>query len=203
MSFVVAAPELLVSAASDVAGIGSSLNEAHSVAAASTTSLVAAAEDEVSTAIASLFSGHGQAFHALGAQASAFHSQFVQSLQSAGSVYAAAEAGNASPLSATVSAASQIQWFSPWKLITGRPLVGNGTNGAAGTGQAGGGGGWIVGNGGNGGSGGVGQAGGKGGDAGLIGNGGNGGNSIFNGTPGAGGTAGLLLGRNGKSGSST
>ena len=107
MSFVLAAPEFLATAASDVAGIGSSLSEAHSTAAASTTSLVAAAEDEVSTAIAALFSGHGQAFQALSAQASTFHSQFAQSLQSAGSAYAAAEAANASPLSATVSAAQE------------------------------------------------------------------------------------------------
>src|ERR1700723_2065283 len=100
MSYVIAAPELLTATASDVAGIGSSLRAANSAAAAQTTAVVAAAEDEVSAAIASLFSGHGQTFQTLSAQASAFHSQFVQALNSAGSAYGAAEAAGASPLSA-------------------------------------------------------------------------------------------------------
>ena len=89
MSYVIAATDTLAAAAADVAGIGSSLTAAHSAAAPSTTALVAAAEDEVSAAIASLVSGHGQAFHALSAQASVFHSGFVQSLKSAGGAYAA------------------------------------------------------------------------------------------------------------------
>jgi hypothetical protein len=42
--------------------------------------VVAAAEDEVSAAIAAVFSAHGQGFQALGAQAAAFHEQFVRTL---------------------------------------------------------------------------------------------------------------------------
>ncbi len=175
MSFVVAAPQLLTSAASDLAGIGSSLNEAHSVAAASTTSLVSAAEDEVSTAIAALFSGHGQAFHALGAQASTFHTEFVQALNSAGGAYAAADTGSSGLLYQIVDAAQPFGIFSPFELLTGRSLFVNGANGAAGTGANGGNGGWLIGNGGNGGSGAAGGNGGNGGSAGLVGNGGNGG----------------------------
>ena len=98
MSYVVAVPELVASAASDLAGIGSGLTAAHAAAAAPTTAVVAAAGDEVSAAIASLFSGHGQAFQSLSAQAAAFHSQFVQALSGAGGAYSAAEAANASPL---------------------------------------------------------------------------------------------------------
>ena len=56
MSLVIAAPEYVTAAASDVAGIGSSLKAAHAAAASSTTSVLGAAEDEVSAAIASLFS---------------------------------------------------------------------------------------------------------------------------------------------------
>ena len=56
MSYVIAAPELLAAAAADVAGIGSSLSAAHGVAAAPTTAVMAAAQDEVSAAVASLFS---------------------------------------------------------------------------------------------------------------------------------------------------
>ncbi len=61
MSYLIAAPGMLAAAAADVASIGSSLSAAHVAAAAPTTAVVAAAGDEVSAAIASLFSGHGQA----------------------------------------------------------------------------------------------------------------------------------------------
>ena len=83
MSFVIAAPELVTAAATDLANIGSTLNAANAAAATQTTGVLAAAEDEVSAAIAALFSSHGQQFQALSAQASAFHSQFVQALNSA------------------------------------------------------------------------------------------------------------------------
>ena len=76
MSYVIAAPEMLASAARDMAGIGSSLQPANVAAAGSDEALVAAAGDEVSAAIASLFSGHGQQFQALSAQAAAFHAHF-------------------------------------------------------------------------------------------------------------------------------
>jgi PE family len=84
MSFVIAAPELLESAAHDLAGIGSSLGEATGFAAAHTTSIAAAGADEVSTAIAALFGGHGQEFQALTAQAAAFHEEFVGLMKSGG-----------------------------------------------------------------------------------------------------------------------
>src|SRR5258707_7428233 len=50
MSYVVAVPELLSAAATDVAGIGSALNSANAAAALPTTQLLAAAADEVSAA---------------------------------------------------------------------------------------------------------------------------------------------------------
>ena len=189
MSLIVVVPEFLVSAVADLKRIGAELKAAHIASAASTTELLAASGDEVSAVVATLFSEHAQVFHALGGQASGFHGQFVQALNSAESAYAAAEAANASPLQAAARAASDMPWFSPWKDLTGRPLVGNGADAAAGTGQNGGDGGWIYGNGGNGGSGGAGQAGGNGGAAGfLVGNGGNGGHG---GDPGVGGTGGV------------
>ncbi|MGA9360115.1 MAG: PecA family PE domain-processing aspartic protease [Mycobacterium sp.] len=200
MSLLGVVPELVESAAADLKNIGSALDAAHAAAAVPTTGLVAAGADEVSTAVAALFSGHGQAFQALSAQASAFHAQFAQALSGAKGAYAAAEAANASPLQAVAQAASDIQWFSPWKTLTGRPLVGNGANAVAGTGHAGGDGGWIFGNGGNGGSGGSGQAGGNGGDAGLIGNGGVGGDGGTGAAGGAGGAGGTLLGHGGNGG---
>jgi PPE family len=88
----------------------------------------------------------------------------------------------------------------PTELLVGRPLIGPGTNGAAGTGQAGGPGGILVGNGGNGGSGAAGHAGGPGGPAGLIGNGGAGGTGGSGAYGGAGGIGGWLFGNDGANG---
>ena len=161
-SFLIAAPEALASASADLSGIGEAIRSATSAAAPSTTSVVAAAQDEISAAISKLFGGYGQEFQALSAQSGLFHSQFVKLLSSGGSAYVGAEAANASPLATVMQDAQALAVFSPVKDITGRPLFGMGANGVAGTGQAGGAGGWIVGNGGNGGSGTSGGAGGTG-----------------------------------------
>ncbi len=154
-SFLNIAPEALASASADLSGIGEAIREATSAAAPSTTGIVPPALDEVSAAISRLFGGYGQEFQSLSAQGAAFHGRFVQLLSSAQGAYAGAEAANASPLQAVMAAVDpNVQApFSPFLLLTGRPLFGNGANGAAGTGQAGGAGGWIIGNGGNGGSG--------------------------------------------------
>jgi hypothetical protein len=98
MSFVIAAPELVTAAATDLANIGSSLSEVNASAAAPTTTVTAAAGDEVSAAIAALFSRYGKAFQALSAQAAAFHSQFAQALNAGARAYASSEAANAGPL---------------------------------------------------------------------------------------------------------
>ena len=65
MSSLVAAPEFLASAATDLSNIGSTLTAANAAAATRTTGVLAAAEDEVSAAIAAVFSGHGQSFRRL------------------------------------------------------------------------------------------------------------------------------------------
>ena len=98
MSYVIAAPEMLAAAAADVAGIGSSLSEANAAAATQTTGVLAAAEDEVSAAIAALFSAHGQGFQAVSAQAEVFHAQFVRTLRSSARSYASGEAANLAAL---------------------------------------------------------------------------------------------------------
>ena len=87
MSYVTAAPEALTAAAADLAGIGSKLEGASVSAAGPTTNLLAAAEDEVSTAIAALFGSHAQQFQALNAQAAAFHTQFTQALSASAGSY--------------------------------------------------------------------------------------------------------------------
>ncbi len=169
MEYLIAAQDVLVAAAADLEGIGSALAAANRAAEAPTTGLLAAGADEVSAAIASLFSGNAQAYQALSAQAAAFHQQFVRALSSAAGSYAAAEAANASPMQAVLDVVN-----GPTQLLLGRPLIGDGANG--GPGQNGGDGGLLYGNGGNGGSSSTpGQPGGRGGAAGLIGNGGAGG----------------------------
>src|ERR1700730_11692879 len=98
MSFVTVAPEMLAAAATDIESIGSELNAANAAAAARTTGVLAAASDEVSEAIAALFSGHAQAYQALSAEAALFHQQFTQTMSAGGGMSAAAHAANASPL---------------------------------------------------------------------------------------------------------
>ncbi|WP_079068852.1 PE family protein, partial [Mycobacterium tuberculosis] len=162
MSFLFAQPEMLGAAATDLASIGSAISTANAAAAAATTRVLAAGADEVSAAVAALFSGHAQTYQALRTQAAAFHQQIVQTLTSTAGAYASAEAANVEQqLLGAINA--------PTMALLGRPLIGHGADGAPGTGQAGGAGGILYGNGGNGGSGG------NGGAAGLIGNGGAGG----------------------------
>src|ERR1700753_3156091 len=148
MSFVIAAPEFLASAATDLANIGSTLGAANAAAGTQTPRVLAAAEDEVSAAIALVFSAHGQDFQALSAQAAAFHAQFVEALTGAGGAYVGAEAANTSPVQAVLGPIN-----APFLALLGRPLIGDGANGAAGTGAPGGAGGILIGNGGNGGGG--------------------------------------------------
>ncbi len=149
MSFVIAAPETLVSAARDLAGIGSAISGAQA-------------------AIAARFSTHALAYHALSERAAAFHDQFVQAVTAGGGSYAATEAANVEQsLLGAINA--------PTEALFGRPLIGNGVNGTTvnGVGQQGGPGGILYGNGGASTTAGV--AGGAGGPAGLIGVGGGGG----------------------------
>lgn len=224
MSFVIANPEMLAAAATDLAGIRSAISAATAAAAAPTIQVAAAGADEVSLAISALFGQHAQAYQALSAQATIFHDQFVQALTSGGNLYAAAE-------SHTVEQMVLNAINAPTQTLFGRPLIGDGANGTAENpdgqnggllfgnggngftqttaGVAGGNGGsaGLIGNGGDGGAGGAsvvanGGVGGSGGNATLIGNGGNGGNGGVGSAPGkggAGGTAGLL-GLNGSPG---
>jgi len=127
-SFVVATPDAFAAASENLTGIGSAITQAHAAAAASTSQVLPAAEDEVSAAIARLFGGFGQEFQALSGQSALFHDQFVHALSSGGFAYAAGEAANSSPLQSLEKLV-----FSPVEDLTGRPLFGNGANGAAGT----------------------------------------------------------------------
>lgn len=198
MSLLVVAPAL-TSAAANLEDIESALNAARRQAAGSTTQVLAAAEDEVSTALAALFGGHAQEFQALSAQASAFQQEFVLALNSAAGSYAAAEAANANPLE---TLAQDLLWVinEPTELLLGRPVIGNGSNGTKAN-PNGGGGGLLYGDGGTGYSPPTaGSRGGNGGPAGLFGNGGTGGTGGPGATGGAGGRGGWLIGNGGTGG---
>src|ERR1700677_3342183 len=142
-SFVNVVPEAMATASSDLTGIGRVISEANAAAAVPTTQVLAAAHDEVSLAISSLFGNYAHEFQALSAQASAFHTQFVQTLSGAAGSYASAEAANASPLQAVEQQVLGVI-NAPTQVLLGRPLIGNGVNGAPGTGANGGGGGTLI-----------------------------------------------------------
>src|ERR1700761_3931087 len=141
-SFLSATPEALASASADLGKIGDTLRQATSLAGPSTAEIVPLAGDEVSTAVSKLFGSYGQEFQALSAQSAQFHAQFASLLSANGVVYTAEEATNTA-LTQFVGIAQQFGIFSPVAELTGRPLFGNGTNGAAGTGAHGGKAGWL------------------------------------------------------------
>ncbi|ORB92928.1 PE family protein, partial [Mycobacterium persicum] len=192
MSLVSVAPEVVAAVASDVARMGSLIGDANLAAAGPTTLLAAAGADEVSAAIATLFSGHAREFQAVSRQAALFHDQFVHALSTGALMYASAESINADPLQGLFNMVN-----APTQALLGRPLIGNGVDGTPGTGANGGAGGLLFGNGGAGGSGAAGQDGGAGGAAGLIGNGGIGGAGGAGAAGGTGGAGGWLWGNGG------
>ncbi|MCV7092713.1 PE family protein [Mycobacterium interjectum] len=106
MSFLVAAPEMMSAAAASLAGIGSTLNEATSAAAGSTTSVAGPGADDVSTAISRLFGLYGQRFQALSAQAATFHNQFSKLLNGGAAAYLGTEIANAATAMGAPAAAA-------------------------------------------------------------------------------------------------
>jgi PE-PPE domain-containing protein/PE family protein len=91
VSYVVATLDSFASAAGDLAAVGSAINAANAAAANPTTSLPAAALDEVSTRISALFAEHGLLFQAASAQAAQFHESFVRNLAATTDAYLTTE----------------------------------------------------------------------------------------------------------------
>jgi hypothetical protein len=100
MPSLITQPQLMATAATDLAEIRSAIGAANAVAAGPTTGLLAAAQDEVSAAAAALFDGYGKEYQALLKQAAAFHEEFAAALAAAGNAYAQAESTNAGAISA-------------------------------------------------------------------------------------------------------
>jgi hypothetical protein len=91
-------PDTVAAAVPDLANIGATISDANAAAAALTTGLVPAAEDEISAAIGGLFRTYAQDYHALVAQAAALHTRFAQAVGASAESYVAAEAANAGAL---------------------------------------------------------------------------------------------------------
>ncbi|WP_162951394.1 PE family protein [Mycobacterium paragordonae] len=106
MSQVMAVPEFMVEAATDLKTIDSALQKAHTLAAGATLAVLPAAADEVSANIAQLFSDYGREYQHLAGQAGVFHERFVQNLNMSAGMYAEAEAVNTAllPLQPLISA---------------------------------------------------------------------------------------------------
>jgi hypothetical protein len=132
MSFVVAAPEVLVTAASDLAGIGSAISTANAAAAAPTTGVLAAAADEVSAQVAALFSEHALGYQQLSTQVAAFHEQFVQALSAGAGAYATVESNAVQTLANTASAPGAGAGSAFSNALSG--LLGSGGSGLPGAG---------------------------------------------------------------------
>ena len=92
MSFLLVAPDILQTAAADVAQVGSAVTAGNLAAALPTTEVAAAGADEVSAAIAALFGAHAQQYQAVAARAATYHEQFVSTLNAAAASYAGTEA---------------------------------------------------------------------------------------------------------------
>ncbi|WP_415624146.1 PE family protein, partial [Mycobacterium intermedium] len=124
MSFVTAVPDLMAAAATDLAGIGSTIGAANAAAAGHIEAVVAAGADEVSAAVAAVFGAYAESYRAVSAQAVLFHDQFVQALTAGAGSYAAAEAATAASITSPLLNAIN----APFLAATGRPLIGNGAN---------------------------------------------------------------------------
>jgi hypothetical protein len=95
MSFVTTHPGMLTSAAGALETIGAGMAAGNMAAAAPTTGVVPAAAVEVSALTAAQFAAHAQMYQAIGAQATAIHELFVNTLGTSAGSYAACEAANA------------------------------------------------------------------------------------------------------------
>ena len=124
MSYVIAAPEYLAAAATDLSNIGSALSDANFAALGPVSSVLPAGADEVSASIAALFGAHAQAYEAISAAAQAFHAQFVQLMSGGAEQYVLAEAANATPLQ-TVGSGLLTESTAPAQAFTAaQPVAG-------------------------------------------------------------------------------
>ncbi|OBK16698.1 PE family protein [Mycobacterium asiaticum] len=95
---VVAVPELIAAAATDLATIDRTLAVARMTAAGPTSNVLPAAADEVSGAVAQLFSQQAREYQRTAGHGAAYLQQFVEHLALAARSYGGVDAANASTL---------------------------------------------------------------------------------------------------------
>ncbi|MGO9508008.1 MAG: PE family protein [Mycobacterium sp.] len=105
MAYVITEPQLMASVAVEINGIGANLSAANAAAAGRTTSLAAAAADEISAALAKAFGAYGAEYQSLVGQLEGWHGQFTQTLTNAGTAYAGTETAIASGLAGALGVA--------------------------------------------------------------------------------------------------
>src|SRR4051794_24188335 len=77
MSYLFVSPESVAAAAEKLTSLQSAINAANAAAAKSTSELLAAGADEISTQIAALFGAHGLEYQAVSTQVAAFNEDFL------------------------------------------------------------------------------------------------------------------------------
>ncbi|PJE09028.1 MAG: PE family protein [Mycobacterium sp.] len=92
---MLATPELIAQAATDLTAIDANVTAAQARASGFTQALLPPAADEVSAGITRLFAQHAEDFQKAAARASAYHDQFAQKMATSAESYASAEAANA------------------------------------------------------------------------------------------------------------
>lgn len=132
MSYVIAAPEELATAARNLANISVTINAANANAILATTEVISPGADAVSAAITALINSHGLGYQSISQQTTAFHDRFMQTVNAAAASYTTTDLTAASLLKSMPAAVN-----APAQALFGRPLIGNGSNGAPGTGAPG------------------------------------------------------------------
>jgi hypothetical protein len=94
VSFVVIAPETLTAVDTNLADIGSTLEQATTAAAGPTTGIATSAADEVSIAVSQLFGTYAREFQVVCTEAAEFHAEFVRVLNGGAAAYLSAEMTN-------------------------------------------------------------------------------------------------------------
>ena len=96
MTFVTTQPEIMMTAAGQLTGLGTELIAQNAAAMVPTTVVAPAAGDEVSALTAAQFASHAAVYQAVSAHAAAVHELFVSALGASAGSYAATESANAS-----------------------------------------------------------------------------------------------------------
>lgn len=128
MSQLTVQPSSITAAAENLAGIRTALAEANAAVAGPTTSLLAAAADEVSEAAAQLFGVFGLEYQQIVGQAAAYHAEFNRALAAASLAYAEAELASAAALAApSPIEALFAPLLAPFQSLFGPPAISGGT----------------------------------------------------------------------------